>query len=35
MTRFMKNIVFGRERFGWQVWPFRNVGYENISSKKR
>jgi hypothetical protein len=32
----MKNIVFaiGWEIFGWEVWPFRNVGYENISLKK-
>ena len=30
----MKNIVFGLERFGWEVWPFRNVGYENIELKK-
>ena len=33
-TRFMKSFVFGWERFGWEVWQFRNVGYENISLKK-
>jgi hypothetical protein len=30
----MKIFVFGWERFGWEVWQFRNVGYENISLKK-